>query len=355
MKKAHTKGQGKAKLKLAFLALGILVTLILLAKIYGFFASLSQPFDANLGIKKSYSWNGSSAINIVLKNTSKDFPSPNRSTVSILNFQPKENKIIILHMSDQIHANLPKGYGSWTIGSIYDLGQEENPAIGAPLLKMSLAKLLGLPIEGIIILDSNKTPEEILSALRSNKLYAAVLSANLKTDLTPLELTKFIWAASAIRSDKVTTLDLAKSTITESKLLPDSSRVLGVDGVKLDIFVRDNMSDSIIVEEGKSVAVFNATNHPGLAQDAARTLTNLGANVVIVSNTESAQSKTKVILGVGEEEDGYKNPALKRIAEIFAPDCLDNKCYTDDPKVQNSRAQINIVLGEDYYNYWYSR
>ena len=194
----------------------------------------------------------------------------------------------ILHISDDVFMELPKGYGSWKVGSIYDLGQEEKPQIGSNLLKLSISKLVGLPIDGLIIQKDLSQPsvEDLVGGWRKNPFNRLTFLRSISTDLTPIELYKFIKSSSSVRPDQITSLNLAQSNITRSQLLPDSSRVLGVDTIKLDTFIRDNISDPTLSEEDLTLAIFNATPHPGLAQQAQRIMTNLGMNVIILANTE---------------------------------------------------------------------
>ncbi|MBI3486355.1 LCP family protein [Candidatus Daviesbacteria bacterium] len=328
--------------KLAFLALGLILGVLILGKIVNFFEGLSKPFSQDILTKRSYVWDGSFAISIAFKG----------SSIWVLNYDPEEKKAIVLKIPEETYMDLPRGYGSWRVGSIYQLGQEEIKSIGSELLKESLAKLLGLPIDGFITLDqaSNQDLDKIILSLRSNPLALINFIRNIRTDLTPLETVSLLRELAKVRSDKLVALNLEESNITKSKLLPDSSRVLGVDTVNLDLFIRDKMSDQKISQENLEVAIFNATTHPGLALDVARVVTNLGSNAIIVSNSEDILQKSIVT-----SENNRNSLTFKRLSQIFAPDCFKKPCQASDPKIKNSRAQINIVLGEDYYNANYQR
>lgn len=334
--------QRSSATKLAFLALGLIIGVLILGKIVNFFEGLSKPFSQDILTKRSYVWDGSFAINIAFKG----------SSVWVLNYDPEDKKTIVLKIPEETYMDLPRGYGSWRIGSIYQLGQEEIKPIGSELLKESISKLLGLPIDGFITLDqsSGQDLDKMILNLHNNPLALLGFFRNIKTDLTPLETISLLRELAKVRSDKLVTLNLEESNITRSKLLPDSSRVLGVDSVNLDLFIRNKMSDQKISQENLEVAIFNATAHPGLAVDVARIVTNLGSNAIIVSNTENILQKSLVV------SDNYRDSlTFKRLSQIFAPDCFKTSCQVNDPKIKNSRAQINIVLGEDYYNENYQR
>lgn len=348
-KKPLANSRKQQRVKLGLLALGLLISILILSKSVETIALFGQPFNSSLSLGKNSFWEQNLTLNFIL--TSTDNGAQN---ISLISFQPKEDRIVLLKLSKEIYFEAPKGFGFWTLGSVYKLGQVENPPIGGRLLQLSASKLLGLPIDGIIILNTDKQASQLLTNLHQNPLLALGLIKDVQTNLSPLQTIKLFWSLSQVRKDKIITLDLAQSSITESKLLPDSSRVLGVDTVKLDYFIRQNMSDRSILEEEAAVAIFNGTQIPGLAQQAARMVANMGGNVLWTGNLEQDLEKSAVIIS-GEETLLPNSLTVKRLSQIFAPHCLMEPCQSSDPKVTSSRAQINIILGEDYYNFWNKR
>lgn len=351
MQKLKVNGKGQKKDRLAFIALGILVLLIIIGYILNFLASLSQPVNKNFGLAPKFYWDGKTSINII----TADINYASTRQVNVISLHPKDGNAVILHLSNQIYLNVPKGYGNWELGSIYKLGQEEKPPIGAKLLQLSISNLLGVPIDGVLLSKNSKLfddPEKLISNLRKNPFISLTLFPGIETNLPPLDTVNLFWYLSKVRSDKVISLDLAKSSITDSKLLPDSSRVLGVDTSKLDYFTRKNMADEVIFDEGEAIAIFNGTLHPGLAQQALRIIINMGGNVVTTGSSEEKISKTKIVL---KSNKGGTSLTSDRLMHIFAPHCLKEICQTQDPKILNSRAKVNIILGEDYFNFWNER
>lgn len=352
MEKIHKTVKKRNKAYLAIYALGFLVLLLVFGKSLSILSSFAHPFSANLTHDKQFSWNGQSSVNLAfinLKYVGKEDLDSLHPGIAIVNFQPKDKKITVLHVSNLIYTEVPRGFGEWKIGSVYELGQEEKPPIGPSLIKASLSKLIALPIDGLVLVSSDtKNIENEIKSWRSNPLNLGFFLTHIQTDLTPFESIHLFWAFSEVRDDKIDSLDLGQSNITESKLLPDSTRVLGVSMVRLDTFVRDNLSDISISDENISIGVFNAINHPGLANEVARILTNLGGNVVIISNTEQKTATTAVI-------SSGQSITFNRLSQMLAPHCLTKPCQSADPRVTNSRAEINVVIGEDYYQYWNKR
>lgn len=336
-------------IKPALLALTALILLVVLGRAVSFIFSLGSPYTPDLADSKTYPWDGQSSYNLLyaVQNESNKL-----SAISFINLQPRQKEITVLHIADSVYVDVPKGYGEWTIGSIFPLGQEDGGK-GTALLRLSLARLVGLPVDGIIIKEGSiETAEDIISSLRGNQLAFLGVAKTIKSNVSTWELIHLGQFISSVRSDKVISLDLAKSTITESKLLPDSSRVLGIDRIQLDSFIRDSLADAAIVDENATIAIFNATTHPGLAQFASRMVTNLGGTVVFTGNTESLQGKSLVI---SKEESAGNQITQSRLEEMFAPWCRQDPCSSNDPKVLNSRAQVVVVLGEDFYSYWNKR
>ncbi len=352
-KKHQQEKRVNKKIKLAVLVLAILVVILLLGKTIDLITSLNKPVTKNLSNQNYANWDGQSSINVVFL-PDKSF----NGYVYLLEFSPKEKKAVVLKISSQVYLELPKDFGAWTVGSIYRLGQEEKPQIGATLLKLSLSKLISLPVDGIIFYRQKEIsrPEDLIGNLRKNPLSIVAALQNSETDLALSELIRFYYDLSKVRADQVVSLDLAQTDITESKLLADSSRVLGVDTVKLDLFIREKMADPSFLEESDSIAIFNATDYPGLATLASKMVINMGGTVVQISNTEQTRADSTVVVKKSEGKD-TKDMSLtaSRLTGIFAPKCLKVSCQIDDSEVASSRAKINIVLGEDYYNLWYTR
>lgn len=308
------------------LALGVLALLFGLLVI-----SWSIRFTQNFFGSKNYSWEGKFNINLLVRS----------SDISLLSYNSKDNKVTIINVPDETFLQVPNGFGSWQLRSIYGLG-------GDKLLKETLTNFFAIPIDGFIDLSVLKPPQsaaQLVDTLRKNPISGVNLLASIKTDLTMWELLQLKQGVSSVRFDKIRTLDLLKFNILDKENLADGTPVFTADPIKLDSILSD-LQDPAIVSEHKSIAVFNATNHPQLAQKWARLITNLGGNVIITSNAKSTLQKTQVL--------GEQSSTLKRLQQIFDLDCSNSpkcgKISSTDEDIVSSRAQINLFLGEDYAN-----
>lgn len=350
---SSTEKSKSKKVKLALLVLGFVVLLILIGKIISIINNFSQPVYAESNIYRSHVWKKGSNINIVIKTDS----------ISVLSFNPIDKKATVIDLPPSLYINVPGGFGNWRLESIYSLGQSEKDKIGGKLLKRSVAGFLGIPIEGYISFSNeyeHKKVTELIASLRDGLWNGFAMIKFLKTDLTPRELLDLNLALNSIRFDKIESYDLAKMNILDESKLSDGTNAFTSDSTRIDGFSQ-KLADTNIVSEKLSIAVFNATNVSGLAQKAARIISNLGGNVIISTNAVNKLQKSMIVVKKESNENPDQTKTAEVLGEVFTSDCSNNlkcdiivcevqKCKIDDPQILDSRAQVNVVLGEDFYN-----
>lgn len=325
--------KNKRRTKLALLILAGILTLLVIGQLIKFSHTLLNPWKID-GVKKSYSWNENLTINLVVKN----------SEVSLLSYIPSEKRITIIKLPDNLLVDVPFNMGKWKLGSVYELGETTKLGFGSKLIEQTVSQTLGIPINGILDFNSLKTNQkDVIENFRKEANIFEILK-NLKTDLTLWEILKLKLALSAVRFDKVKLIDLTNLYILDEEVLADGTKVFTGDPVKIDSIIFD-ISDPKISGEHKSVAIFNATEEPLLAEGAGRLISNLGANVIVVSNANKKSVKSYVL---GEGSQTYQ-----RLIQIFDPSLCsyDKKCDKippDELGIGSSRADIIVVLGEDY-------
>lgn len=315
---------------LALFSLSLIISVIIFGKVSNFFTSLNRPITKDTQYGKSQPWDGKSNINIVVKS----------GTINVLSYNPHTQEIIILNIPDEVYLNLALGFGTYPARSIYKLGEGEKVPIGPRLLKETMSQTFGVPIDNYILIrqESVSDLEKLIIDIRQNPLTSISLISISNTDLTPLEYLNFVIKVRGVRADRVKVVDLKNSSITKSQLLSDGSRALSFDPVRLDRLIQDEFTDARLNDESLSVAILNGTNHPRLAENAARLITNMGGRVVSVSNSQNKYSKSYVL-----GESSYTN---SRLGQIFT---ICSQCDINDPETVSSRAQITVILGEDYY------
>ncbi len=340
----------KKKTKLALLVLGLVIFLLILGQTVRIVNSLSSPFSKEaVKVSRSYQWDSDFNLNLVIK----------AKGVYLLSYNPNEKRITVIDIPDEAYLEVPGGFGKWQLRSIYDLGQTSQGPGGGELLKRSLSSSFGIPVDGFIEFKgplAEKSGVEIADFLRQNPLSLTYFLSNIISDLTPWELVRLKLALPQVRFDKVQNIDLKKLKLMDYDRLGDGTQILIADPTKIDSALI-NFIDTKIRGEHLEIAIFNATSYPGLALQAARIITNMGGNVIMTTNADQKQSKTTVL--------GEKSATSKRLSQIFGSDCKkapncdrigcnpgdknQENCLIEDPGIKSSRAQINVILGEDFY------
>lgn len=325
-KAAQSHSKAKHKTKLAILALGLLLLIILAGQTFKFFQGLFQPLSP--GNSKTYTWDGSANINLVVKS----------SEVEVLSYNSVEGTAKLIKIPSSTYINIPGGYGAWPMRAVYDLGQAEKPPQGREFLKRSISAYFGIPIDGFIELKGDQGAMEIMKSITS--------PVNLNTDLTPIELLRLVFGLKRVRFDKVQTFDLAKMNLLETKELADGQQVLAADSTKIDQFSQ-NFTETKISQERLTVAVLNATQVPGLAGKAARLISNMGGDVIQQTNFNQNLQASKIVINIADKQV-VSSYTYKRLVQVFEKGCHSSqKC--DNIQQVETRAQINVIVGEDFY------
>lgn len=312
-KAAQSKRQKVKRTKLALIILGIFLGILILAQVFKFAQTLLSPWHIKNLAQKSYTWNGDFNINIVVKD----------NKVFLLSFSPKNQTATILKIPDNTFLETAHGFGKWQIRSIYDLG-------GHQLLKDSLSQFFGLPIDGFL-------EGVFLDSIKKNPILSLTSLPGIKTDLTLVELIRLKLGLSGVRFDKIYMIDLEKSGALSPEKLADGTEILIADPIKLDSQIA-GLADPNLKSERKTLAIFNSTNHPQLAQKAARLITNVGGDVIIMANSQLKLEKTQIF--------GEEGKTLERLKQIFG---ISGRIDPESEDQVPSRAQINLFLGEDFF------
>jgi hypothetical protein len=328
-KDVQSKSRRNRQTKLALGVLGLVIGLLIISWAIRFTQSLFSPWKLSAKVERNYIWDADFNLNLVIRT----------NNISVLSYNPTEERITLINIPDETFLEVPNGFGFWQLRSVYKLGQSQKGQDGDRLVADTLQNYLGIPIDGFLGFNSrgaDQTALEIVEKLRQNPFSGFSLISSLKTNLTLWELIRLKLGLAGVRFDKIEEVNLEKLDILTQETLPDGTGVLTADPVKLDSILVD-LADPAITAEHKSIAVFNATNRPLLAQKAARLITNLGGNVIITSNAEEKIKQTQIL--------GDKSKTLKRLKQIFA---LDDKMSSSSASPEPARAEINIFLGEDF-------
>lgn len=316
-KNVKSRTNAKKQTRLALMVLGLIISFVILAQIVRFGQMFFSPWG--LTSDKKYLWDGKFNINLIIHS----------NITSLLSYSPKDKKITIIDLPDQTYLELPFGFGNWQLQSIFDLGNSQIIG-GHKLLEQTFVKFFAVPIDGVLEVDPRFG--NFFETIK-NPISSVNLLSNLKSDLTVWELLRLQFNLYFVRFDKIQKIDLIKMNVLTPDQLPDGTKIFKADLVRLDSLL-SVLQDPVILSERKSVAVFNATNYPRLANSWSRLITNLGANVIITTNATKNLTKTQIT--------GEKSATLIRLKQIF-----DQNDKLAGENI-SSRADINLLLGEDW-------
>jgi hypothetical protein len=317
----------KSEWKLGVIALAFLVILIIVGKIMGVLGSLSSE-PLNGGFAKSGTWDGETPLNLVVK----------ADETYLFSYSPSEKSLLLFKIPKDTYVDMPYDYGKWPVQSIYGLGQSEKPPIGAKLLQDTISYVFGIPVDGYII-TSEKPLKDLVDSEQGALSGGFNIFESRQSNLNILEKLRLWWSLKFIRSDKIQSLDLGKSDLSDWYLLPDSSRVLTLNQTKLDQFLRETLEDKNIKSEGLTIGIYNATDYLGLADRAARLITNMGGRVIFTQNAPNLTGKSTIV--------GKNSYTFNRLKGFFKLVCNKDEVCGGDKDPENMRADIIITLGTD--------
>jgi hypothetical protein len=269
--------------------------------------------------------------------------------IFVISLDPKEGKMMMIKIPPETQIDVAHGYGKYRAGAVYKLGEEEKIG-GGKILAESVQEYMGIVIDGYL-----RAPEAIwilgvgseeelgridftfkkkMSQFRG---FIKILGGNFETNFSKFDLIKIWREILKVRPDRVVFVDLAQSFVSWETVLPDGQKSYEVEPEMLEQIVKKNFLDEKIREENFLVEVTNTTLHSKLADKAARILTNIGVDVVAVSETEEKLLSCQVVT-----DKKFKNSyTVKKIRRIF-------DCHFREGEI-GGRADITVKIGEDYY------
>jgi hypothetical protein len=169
----------------------------------------------------------------------------------------------------------------------------------------NIGQSLEIPIDALVQTDET----DINSLLFSSLLHHV-------GNLSPIDIMKLLWFTTTRSHDEISnqTLpkDLQQAQFRVSKLFQDKS----------------------LYTEGKSITIINATTTSGLGTRLAKLLTNIGANVIMVSTADKQQQKSLISY---TDAPSYTGKRLEKILHIPLQTATTNAAISD----------ITILIGKD--------
>lgn len=250
----------------------------------------------------------------------------------------KEKKLNGILLPNSLYLSVPHGLGDYSLGAVYHLGEIEGK--GEELIKESLRNLLAMPIDGVIREEGWAFSEGKIGVQLENLFWQALVSprkSGVFTNFTFLDILRFYFIKVKSFGENLTNLE--ETDILGGKELADKSKVYEADLEKLDMVVKKSISERKIEEEGREVSILNSTGHDALAGEFARLVNNMGGRVISLGNDDSYRQES--LIRYADEETG-KSYTLRRIE-------IATGFRAERGELSDGRSQIQIVLGEDYW------
>lgn len=305
------KIRGKKRARKGFFQSLLKTVLICLILIIGFFFFRNREYFSN-----SFGERGRVAIL---------FYSTNDSLLAVLD--STGNSLVFIKIPSDLYVELPGDYGDYKFGTIYKLGEIDKK--GKKLIEGAAMNLFGMKVDGVVNVKGDIDFKDIKRS--------ALL-------LLPKELNlgylKFWWNAKRLKPSETKFFDLRESDSVSDLLLPDNSKALKFDSYYFDKQIGNlYLKDSLVISEMLKIEVLNGADISGLGEKMARYFTNLGLNVLSVSNSEKEAfaCKVKYAPKVAKSYTLYK--VIRDLSCVFVPYDLSEIPQYD----------LTVIFGENFY------
>lgn len=252
---------------------------------------------------------------------------------TIYSYNPQNQSIYKTTVPENTQVTASGGYGEWLAGSLWGLGQQEG--LGGKVLKNSIIKSLGIPIDGWV----DKNGEVIFSGGKFG-LFGAVTQVfkmrGIKTDLTFFDKVNLLVALGQVGRFSRTDIDLEKRGIIKVEELSDGLKGFIVVAERSTTGL-DILRDDKVFVEMKTLKVSNASSKSGLAQEVSRVASVLGVRVLDTSSADDKYRGTCLITG---EEAHIKSLSAKRLSQIYG-------CEKSVKKL-NGAANLEFTIGDRF-------
>ncbi|OGB76489.1 hypothetical protein A2476_03360 [candidate division CPR3 bacterium RIFOXYC2_FULL_35_7] len=276
----------------------------------------------------------------------------------------KENENLrILKIPNDIDVDVAKGMGEYRLDKVYALGAIQDKKENMTLFKDTIEKNFAIPIDRYIAVDSsfpqfiddsiNFNQKELNSSavsdlLKNNKNILNGISGvfnilklkeesqgYISTNLAASEFLLFGSTLGKIEGEKLSYREFSNDLYTETEEEDEKHKQL--EQIKLDFFIQTNFYDYLVRQERLKIKIYNATNTPQIASKASRLISNMGAEVIDLSNHEN--EKVSIIQ---VSSDMANSETVKRVRDAFRATI---KIVQIDPI---ERADLKLIIGENW-------
>src|SRR3989339_70298 len=324
-----------------------------------------KPFDLALGnFERNTTWKGKTQLNILfLVLSSLDKKTATVENIYLIEVDKENENLRILKIPNDIDVDVAKGMGEYRLDKVYALGAIQDKKENMTLFKDTIEKNFAIPIDRYIAVDSsfpqfiddsiNFNQKELNSSavsdlLKNNKNILNGISGvfnilklkeesqgYISTNLAASEFLLFGSTLGKIEGEKLSYREFSNDLYTETEEEDEKHKQL--EQIKLDFFIQTNFYDYLVRQERLKIKIYNATNTPQIASKASRLISNMGAEVIDLSNHEN--EKVSIIQ---VSSDMANSETVKRVRDAFRATI---KIVQIDPI---ERADLKLIIGENW-------
>ncbi|OGG02995.1 hypothetical protein A2W14_04445 [Candidatus Gottesmanbacteria bacterium RBG_16_37_8] len=297
------------------------------------------------------SWNGKTRFTVVIENIDSNNSSSDYQ-MAIMSVEPNQNRGNYLTLRPNLLMDIPYGYKTYPVFSIYKLGELDKARTGAKLMKKAVETTLGIKTDRYLLFKLKdpvlipKTIDEFKQFKRDNfsiikglPFIKTLISGDIATDMSLLEKLRFFLSFRNLRIDQISYLDPADSRVGISGTLPDKTQVYSLDLELFDSMTINDFQDIRVREEDFTLEVQNASGMDKIASQFSRILNHLGAHVIIVT---TAAELNKNYCRIIYASQGSRDSVIAKILE------RDFFCREDNTLEIQAQTDIKVIIGEGF-------
>lgn len=305
-----------------------------------------------LGFLRNNYWDGFRRFTMVIQIS----PKNNSSTpffLSVFSIEPRQNRAVYFLLPTNTLLNVPYGYNTYPVSSVYKLGELEKNKKGGRLLAKSIEKTLGFAVDGYLVCEDcsfvllPKNREEFKNFKQSFFTFRGFLrffglftkKRSISTNLSFMDSLRLWNALRKIRIDQIDFWDLEKNNVFIDTKLADGTIVERIEKDLLDFVAVDSFEDSQVRTEALAIEIINATDEEGLANQFSSILGHMGANVVIKSTAKEKEKRACLLFF--SQKDIMRRNLVSRLKQLY-------DCQINEQTVDLTHSDIRIVLGEGF-------
>lgn len=221
-------------------------------------------------------WDGKNSLSLVIAGEDE---------VRLVIFDPDLSKISILHIPGNTQVTASSQLGTWKLGSIWQLGQQEN--LKGSLLANTITKSFGVPVDEWAASEA----KNLISKNQLNQIKS--IFTPFSTSLTIKDKIKLAVFSFQNRSNQFD-INLENTTLLQKTRL-----VSGEEGYLIRSEVPPQIlhlfADPKIINEAARIGLVNSTGSKQLALEVSKLIDALGSKIYFIEDSESNDFDCKIV------------------------------------------------------------